>query len=470
MKYKALGTFLVFAFSLAEAGSLKEAFEETSLSGFAFGRFTTNGGNDGGGSRFQFRIKADLTSGEVNGYSLGGGIFFSQGSGTPDKGNNTDNDIQGSRGVRTDMSGSDVFNISNLYINKSFTQTKTKVKVGQMNLTGPFTDKSVDRGIGGSIENSDIKGTQIFLSGYDSWITDDIYIAAQASKLPNDTGKKGSGIGNNLIIGGVSGGYALDDGAIHKLDFKLYDLWAHQLIDYMIFGELAYKYTLAEHTFLKFMGQVAATGVNPSARFESKSVFLNGYFANKVSQESFTTGPRQELATTRGLYNIQASIEVHKFYAELGFAGSFGQGYAALLDNVGGFNTAGKLWNGSQGHGADGFGFLGGGATKGTNINALYAEASYKLSDFVLGLDFAWVSGKNNYPMLTAGSNHANYVYRGWSPAYPSQKKTLDASFFELTPSIAYKIGKKITAQIYYASIFGDISLNRTRMQITYNF
>lgn len=469
MKYKFLGVFLIFVFGIAQAGSLKEALEKTSLSGFTFGRFTTNGGKDGAGSRFQFRIKADLTSGEINGYSLTGGIFFSQGSGTPDKGSNTDNDIQGSRATRI-LSGSDVFNISNLFINKNFSATKTSIKVGQMNLITPFTDKSVDRGIGGSIENFDIRGLRLFFSGYDTWMTDDIYIAAQASKLPGDTNKKGAGIGNDLFIAGISGNYTLDDNALHQLDFKLYDLWAYHLIDYMVFGEVAYKYGLGEHTFLKIMGQFAATGVNKTAKFESKSLFLSGYFADKVAQESLPGGPRQELAITRGLYNIQASIEVHRFYAEFGFAGSFAQGYAALLDNVGGFNTAGKLWNGSQGHGADGFGFLGGGATKNTNINALYAEMDYKWDSFVFALDAAWVSGKNNYPLLIAGSNHPNYNYRGWSPAYPNQKKTMNASFFEITPSVAYKIGKKFTAQIYYANIFGDISLNRTRIQLTYNF
>ncbi|PAF44682.1 major outer membrane protein [Helicobacter sp. 11S02596-1] len=470
MRYKFLGVFLVFALGSAEASSLKEALENSSLSGFTFGRFTTNGGKDGAGSRFQFRIKADVTSGEINGYSLTGGIFFSQGSGTPDKGNNTDNDIGGSRGFRTDMSGSDVFNINNLFINKNFSGTKTSLRVGQMNIVTPFTDKSVDRGIGGAIENADISGLKLFLAAYDSWMTDDMYVAAQASKLAGDSKKVGAGIGNNLVIAGISGKYTLDDNALHKLDFKLYDLWAHHLIDYMLFGEMSYQYGLGEHTFVKLLGQVAATGVNNVAGFQSRSVFLNKYFTDKVTQESLPNGPRQELATTRGLYNIQASIEVHRFYAEFGFAGSFGEGYAALLDNVGGFNTAGKLWNGSQGHGADGFGFLGGGATKNTNINALYLQMDYKWDAFIFSLDSAWVSGKNNYPLLAAGSNHPGYDYRGYSPGYPGQKKTIDASFFEITPSIAYKIGKKFTAQIYYATIFGDISLNRTRVQLTYNF
>ncbi|PAF50509.1 major outer membrane protein [Helicobacter sp. 13S00477-4] len=470
MKCKTLGVFLVLVFGVVEASSFKEALEETTISGFTFGRFTTNGGKDGAGSRFQFRIKTDLISGEVNGYSLTGGLFFSQGSGTPDKGSNTDNDIQGSRGVRMNGSGSDVFNISNLFITKKFLATKTHIKVGQMNLITPFTDKSVDRGIGGAIENFDISGLQFFLAGYDTWITDDIYVVAQADKNQAQDKKIGAGIGNDLFIAGVSGKYLFNDNQKHQLDFRLYDLWAYHLIDYMIFGELSYKYQLGEHTFVKILGQIAATGVNKVAGFQSKSLYLQNYFTQKVAQESLSGGPKQELAINRGLYNIQASVEVHRFYAEFGFAGSFGDGYAALLDNVGGFNTAGKLWNGSQGHGADGFGFLGGGATKGTNINTLYAEVDYKLDSFVFALDFAWVSGKNNYPLLVAGSNQPGYDYRGWVPGYKGSKKTINASFFEITPSVVYKFNKKLSAQIYFANIFGDISLNRTRVQITYNF
>ncbi|WP_180675712.1 major outer membrane protein [Helicobacter sp. 11S03491-1] len=469
MKYKILGIVLMLGFGIGEGSDLKEAFENASIKGFTFGRYTLMGGKDGAGNRYQFRAKIDVTSGEVNGYSLTGGIFFSQGSGTPDKGSITDSDIQGSRGVHTDMSGSDVFNISNLYMNKIFSSTKTSIQVGQMNLISPFTDKSVDRGIGVSVLNSDIESLQFFVSGYDSWITDDIYIAAQASKNPDDKKKQGSGIGNNLFIAGVMGNYHLDEGNLHSLNFKLYDLWAYHLIDYMVFGELGYKYSFAEHIFFKLMGQVGVSGVSDVAGFQSRSLYLKNYFQDKVKNETLNANNPQELAKNRGLYNIQASFEVHKFYAKLGFAGSFGDGYGVLLDNIGGFNTAGKLWNGSQGHGADGFGFLGSGATKNTNITALYWGADYRIGSFILSLEGAWVSGKNNYPLLVAGSNNPNYHYRGKVSAYPN-KKTMDASFVEITPGVVYKISKKISAQLYYASIFGDISLNRTRFQITYNF
>lgn len=465
MKYKILGLVFILGFGAIEASSFKEAIEDASIDGFAFGRYTTNGGKDGAGSRYQFRTKLDLVSGEYEGYSLTGGIFFSQGSGTPDKGNSTTDDIHGSRGVRSDMSGSDVFNINNFFITKKISQTS--LKLGQMNVVTPFTDKSVDRGIGGMISNKDVKGLNFLLAYYDSWITDDMYIAAQADRA--DSKKKAAGIGNNLVIAGVSGSYVLDENT-QNLSFRLYDLWAHHLVDYMIFGDMSYKYTFAEHIFFKVMGQVALTGVNKVAGFQSKSAFLSGYFVNKISAETLPGGLNQELARTRGLYNIQASFEVHKLYTEFGFAGSFGDGYGAIFDNVGGFNTAGKLWNGSQGHGADGFGFLGGGATKGTNINALYAEVDYKLGSFILALDAAWVSGKNNYPLLIAGSNDSNYDYRGFVPGFKDKKRTMNASFIEVTPSIAYKIGKKVTAQIYFANIFGDIQLNRTRLQITYNF
>lgn len=458
-----LGIPLVLSLSYLEASSLKEAIEDTTISGFAFGRITSNGGKDGAGSRFQFRVKADLTSGEIKGYSLTGGIFFSQGSGTPDLGNNTNDDIQGSRATRFSGS-SDVFNISNLYINKNFDFTKTSIKIGQMNIVSPFTDKSLDRGIGGAIKNTDISGLKIVFEGYDTWMTDDFYVAAQAYKS-----SVGAGIGNNLFLGGVEGDYGLDEENRHKINFKIYDLYAKDLIDLMAFGEVAYKYSMSEHIFFSLLGQIAFAEVSKNPGFKSKSAYLDGYFANKVVQETLPGKPSQELATSRGLWNIQASAEIHKFYAKIGYTRSFSDGYAVMLDNVGAIDTAGKLWNGSQGHGADGFGFLGAGATKGTNISAIYAELDYKLWDFILALDVAYISGQNNYPLLKAGSMNANRNYRGVVPAYINNK-TMDASFVELTPTLTYKVTKKLSAQIYFASILGDINLNRTRFQVTYNF
>ncbi|AFI05752.1 hypothetical protein [Helicobacter cetorum] len=479
---------------------LIDLVQNANLDGFVFGRFTQDGGKTGNGNGFQFRIKADLSTGEYKGFSFTSGIFFSQGSGVPPKNRQVWDDIQGSRGVRM-KSQYDIFSFNNLFVKKSL--FKSYAQVGEMNLNTPFNDKSTDRAIGASFSSKDLKDFVFDFSAFGSWMADDLYSAGvgydtngvkcegslTGVKLNPKTGRfdcrgktlgantKGSiwgaGIGNALLIGGVGYGKKFGFENRHHFRAKLYDLYAHKLIDYMIFTEASYRYQWGgEHQFVNVLFQLATAGVNNKAEFQTKrSQFLATYFKDKVKRETMLGHAPQELAQSRGVYNFQVSVERHGFYAMVGTFGSFAQGYASLIDNVGGLKTAGKLWNGSQGHGSMGFGLIGGGATKNTSMYSVYSQLDYRYKNLLFALDLVFVTGKNNFTLWEGDTDLSDLKqYRGWDPAYRGFRATKNATFGEITPSIAYKVGNRFTAQLYYANLFGQIRMYRVRCQLTYSF
>ncbi|WP_104760592.1 hypothetical protein [Helicobacter cetorum] len=494
-----LGVLLGFSF-LGAKTPLMDLVKNASLDGFVFGRFTQDGGKTGNGNGMQFRIKADLTTGEYKGFSFTAGIFFSQGSGVPSKNRQIWDDIQGSRGVRM-KSQYDVFSFNNLFVKKTF--FKSYAQVGEMNLSAPFYDKSTDRAIGASFKSKDLKNFVFDFGAFGSWMADDLYSAGVgydlngakcAGSLANvglnqKTGRfdcqgkaigantKGSiwgaGIGNALLIGGV--GYTKDFGINKNHQFKasFHDLYAHKLINYMLFAETNYRYQFDEgHGFVNVLFQISATGLNNKAEFQTKrSQFLSTYFQDKVQRETMQGHAPQELAQNRGVYNFQVSFKKRRFFAMIGTFGSFAQGYASLIDNVGGLKTAGKLWNGSQGHGSMGFGLIGGGATKDTSIYSLYSQLDYRFKNLIFALDMVFISGKNNFTLWEGDTNLSDLSqYRGWDPAYRGFRATKNATFGEITPSISYKVGNRFTAQLYYANLFGEIRMYRVRCQLTYSF
>ena len=82
-----------------------------------------------------------------------GGIFFSQGSSTPDSGARTHSAVQGSRGTAYNDNFSDRFNIGQIYGSKEFKTNSISINIdgGKMNLDTPFNDKALDLGTGGRI-------------------------------------------------------------------------------------------------------------------------------------------------------------------------------------------------------------------------------------------------------------------------------------------------------------------------------
>ena len=107
--------------SVKKENKLKGLVTNAKVSGFGFARFYTINGFDNigqNGQSQQYRIKLDVTSGKVYGFSATAGIFFSQGSSTPDVGSNTNSAVQGGRGTAFTNNFSDRFNITRFVENR----------------------------------------------------------------------------------------------------------------------------------------------------------------------------------------------------------------------------------------------------------------------------------------------------------------------------------------------------------------
>lgn len=440
------------------ASTFKDMVENATVDGWARGKYLYTDGRDGEGYGYQMFFLPTVHSGRVNGYDISIGVFGSYGPGVPDNVNSNDA-IGGSRATR--IGGpTDVFNISNLYINKNFeeSRSKTDIRVGQMNIVTPFTDKGVDRGIGVMISNQDIEGIKFYLSVYDSWMTDNIYLGM--------TENASYGIGNDVVFLGVE---ANDRNfAVKDLGFKLYYGFGEGLFDLMMFGDLHYKFRLGDSISLGLLGQVAGMMMNDKPVFLTKGKNLKKYF-NLVNQD-----PKGGVAKTRGLFNIQVNLKADGYVGKLGFVQSFAQGYGALLNSKGGFDVGGQIWNGIISGGLMGFGWIGTGGVKNTNLTTVYFTHKYKWrgNGFGIGLDIVYVGGKNRYPYMKKGSDKFKTSNRNRGSVIPSKagNETADSQLVEVSPQISYAFTKDFSGSLVYSQIVGDMSLGRTVVTLKYDF
>ena len=466
----------------------KEFLKGFKPKGFAFGRFHTLNGPNGNAQAWQFRVKLDVSTGKLYGFSATGGIMFSQGSGAIDKGRISDGDVQGSRGTANMDNYADRFNISVLYASKEFEFESAgiwaNIDAGKLNINSPLTDKSLDIGLGGQAtvkhklpkigEKAELTYNIQF---YDSWISDHAGYNIRRRKPATDTSLSkpigtnreaaAIGIGNNLTIVSVGGKNLVKD-----LNFNLLFANVYNLFDFMIMGDLGYKMKFGKHE-LGFLGQVAFVGMNdtPNIHLGYKG---NSAFSN-LDKEFASLSARY-----RGVYNIQLKYKWDAFQAKLGFLGSFAQGYGVLLSNKAGIDTAGKIWNGSLTATYDGLGAFGSGSFRGTDIEILYLTADYKFKfPLKVGLDFALIFGNNNLPLLdvtktkrpiknpgTASGNGTN----GTSTLVGGPKNFVNATIVEITPSVAYKFVENLEASFYVGAIAGDFWFIKTRTELKYTF
>ncbi|PAF41141.1 hypothetical protein [Helicobacter sp. 11S03491-1] len=464
--------FLTFVVTgILGASSLKEMVENATLDGWLRGKYFYSDGRDGSGQGYQMFFLPNIHSGEVNGYSLTVGVFAAYGPGVPDA-VNTDDSIGGSRAPRIDQhSAPDVFNISNLYINKNFEAlgSKTTVRLGQMNIVSALNAGTSygDRGLGGMISNEDIKGIRLYASAYDSWMTDNIMLAMNQVKT--------YGIGNNLVILGIESN---KDFAPKGLGFKLYYSWAQQLYDMMLFGDIHYKYEFDNGLSLGVLGQIAGTIMNGKARFHTGGSNLAAYFADLNAPEF------GGMAKTRGIYNLQVNLKAGGYSSKLGYVGSFGQGYGTMLDSKGGFDVGGQLWNGIIAGGIMGFGWTGAGGVKNTSLKVVYFTHRYKWHNGLgVGLDVAWVGGKNRYPYMKKGSkrigdkypdpvNNGYHEGHNRGPVIPARKTNLtaDSELVEISPQISYAFTKDFNGSLTYSQMVGDMLMGRMVVTLKYTF
>lgn len=476
MKISKIASLLCLSAAILSASSLKDAIENATLDGWIRGKYFYSDGRDGSGQGYQMFFLPTIHSGEVNGYSLSVGVFAAYGPGVPDA-VTSDDSIGGSRAPRIDQSSApDVFNISNLYINKTFESTKTTVRLGQMNIVSALNAGTSygDRGLGGMITNEDITGVKFYISAYDSWMTDNIMLAMNQAKT--------YGIGNNIVIMGVES----KDRGLQGLDMRLYYSWAQQLYNMMMFGDIKYKYSFENGLTLGAMAQIAGTVMNDNARFHTtKGTVLASYFDDMRSGTS-TYGDGIAyggVAKTRGLYNLQVNLKAGGYSSKLGYIGSFGQGYGTMLDSKGAFDVGGQLWNGIIAGGIMGFGWTGTGGAKNTSLKAVYFTHKYQMHNGLgFGLDLAWVGGNNRYPYMKKGSKrlHDQAVAakaaglpvnnRGGVIPARDTNLTADSEIFEISPQISYKFTKDFTGSLVYSQLVGDMLMGRAVVTLKYNF
>lgn len=378
-----LGSILTASsFGCLEAAKLSDVINNATIQGFAFGRVNTLHGRDGEGTRYQFRFKPTITSGEVYGMSASAGIFFSKGSSSPD--NTTSNgDIGGSRG-QTVSSYTDRFNIADFYITYNATEafgSKSKIYVGQKSPGTPFNDNNLDRALGVFIENKDMDEINFGFQWWDSWIGDDMYLSA------TNITSNGAGIGNNMFMAYVKSGDAFT-----KENGLSYNLWygaIHRWVNAMIFADATYNFKLDNQSFT-FIAQTAFTQISNNVFIDSNSPSFSGLGWDPYESE---------FAKNRGVYNLRIDYKYNFtessngenedkpkatgfFGASVGISGSYGDGFGALIDNTGALKVGGHVWNSFSGAEANGFGILGVGQFKNSSIVAPYlrGEVGYKKS------------------------------------------------------------------------------------------
>ncbi|PAF53384.1 hypothetical protein BKH42_06075 [Helicobacter sp. 13S00482-2] len=473
MKMLKIASLVCLSAAVLSASSLKDAIENATLDGWVRGKYFYSDGRDGSGQGYQMFFLPTIHSGEVNGYSLSVGVFAAYGPGVPDA-VTSDNAIGGSRAPRIDQSSApDVFNISNLYINKTFESTKTTIRLGQMNIVSALNAGTTwgDRGLGGMITNEDITGIKLYISAYDSWMTDNIML------MMNEKGT--IGIGNNLVIMGIESNKGLP---IKGLGFKLYYSWAQKLYDLMMFGDVHYKYDFDNGLSVGVLGQVAGTVMNDSEAFHTKGKALGSYFS--LLRDGTSYGG---IAKTRGIFNLQANLKFAGYTTKLGYIGSFGQGYGTMLDSKGGFDVGGQLWNGIIAGGIMGFGWTGTGSVKNTGLQAVYFTHKYQFHNgFGLGLDLVWVGNGydngNRFPYMRQGSERLrDEAVRSKAAGMPIKNRggviparstnlTQDSELFEISPQISYKFTKDFSGSLVYSQLVGDMLMGRGVVTLKYNF
>lgn len=456
-------------FNNAQASSLKDVIDKATISGFAFTRIQTLHGKDGDGTRWQWRFRPTITTGEVSGWSASAGIFFSKGTSTPDS-NTTDNDISGSRGDRF-FSASDTFNIADFFITYNAKEQFGKditLRAGQKNAVTPFNDTNLDRAMGIYLEYKDIPSLNIGFQWWDTWMGDDIYISRADYSIAKN--QSGAGIGNNVFMLSLSSAKDFTDKT--GISYQLWYAYIHKFAPYMTFGEISYTSKFGSQS-LTILGQISATGITKNPILESGDSQFAGLFRSGYTY-----------AKNRGMYNIRADYKYNfsndskatsYFSAAVGFAGSFGDGYGTLIDNTGGLKLGGNLWNSFSGAEANGFGILGVGGFAGSSITLPYVKVEYGYKKLTMALDVAYVDTTHFFYMKKGSLNYSDQdknTGKGnlYTKSDQTGNKVLAASFLDISPSVVYKFTDSLNMAAYYGYLIGKPSFGRFRFQVNYLF
>lgn len=474
------------ALSSASAMSFVEALEGTTISNTTFVRYTEKTGlahDKASGSRFQVKSYLNFLTQDYEGYQAGFGLYYNQGSGMPlsASNNSAHKDLLGTGASHLGNGGSgvednlNVFGVSEAFLNKKFDENgKYSAKVGMMFLKTPFTDGTMDRGLGASTAFQ-LGNTTLKVAAYDTWSSMDWafmrtlggyggsldsngkYVAGpKVNSYGNDSFK------NNLLYIGVEKSAIEGSG----LDYTLYLSHISRMVDAAAYLDLGYNASgfrigaqVAYTQFGKYSGEYSHAFVG-DPRFDNLAGNALAYRGiNGVYGKDELINPKGELAKNAGLYNIQASYASKgSFMLKAGFTGSFGDSYGALIDNQGQFNLGGMVWHNMLVYGGNGASMFGSGGVKGTNLMVGYAKfvlgATEKLK---LGVDVAYVGGANNI--------HGNE--NNFTASSLSNKNT---NFIEITPSLVYKLNERFTFTSWYGHTIGDMKLHIARAEVKFAF
>ncbi len=480
------------ALSSASAMSFLEALEGTSVSNTTFVRYTEKTGlgsaaDKASGSRFQIKSYLNFLTQDFEGYQAGFGLYYNQGSGMPlsTNSNSAHTDLLGTGashlgdGGRNVEDNLNVFGVSEAFLNKKFDENgKYSAKVGMMFLKTPFTDGTMDRGVGASTAFQ-FGNTTLKVAAYDSWSSMDWafmrtlggYGESDDTNLSNEN-KRLNAFGNdsfknNLFYIGAEKP-AIDG---NGLDYTLYLSAISRMVNAAAYLDLGYNTggfrlgaQVAYTQFGKYGGQYTNKAYEKGnilayQGIEATNLDLSAGEHNHNKSKLINPNNDNDLAKNAGLYNIQASYASKgSFMLKAGFTGSFGDSYGALIDNQGAFNLGGMVWHNMLVYGGNGASMFGSGGVKGTNIMVGYAkfvlDATQKLK---LGIDVAYVGGANNI--------HGNR--NNFTSSSLSNKNT---NFIEFTPSLVYKLNERFTFTSWYGHTIGDMKLHIARAEVKFAF
>lgn len=450
--------------------TLSGFFDGMEAKGFAFARYTTIDGRAGTGADQQYRMKLDLTSGKVEGWSFTGGIMFNYGGSNPTATSSTNYGAQGSMAVVQGKNFNDRFGVATFSVNKEIVtqNTTTTFNFGRLNIDNVFADKTTDLGTGGKARFKTSSGITYGADYFDSWITSHVIYNMRRSDInpggTNDSAANGS-LGNDLIMLSIKGDKVGGSG----FSFNVAAGHANRLLDYLAFVDAKYDFG-----GFYVLGQVSAAGMTSNPNFMMGS---SGNASRTVTGATWGSGgaigqpgnhyngfASQDWASSRGIYNIQIGYKSKEapISGKLGYIGSFGDGYGTLLDVKGGLDMAGKFWNNNYDATNEGFGFMGAGGRKGTNIQVVYLALNLALGkSWNLGLDYSRISGDNNYPFVSSVISNA---------ASSAALAGKGITFHEVAPSLTYKPIKNVTAVAMYGRNFGDVNYGKARFEIRYDF
>lgn len=399
--------------------SLLDALKGTTIGGYAYGQYTSMFGKDASGGAFRVRTAINVDTGAYEGFSVGTRIFASQGKGSGDGGTLLGN----SKSPSSDpaYNAPIPLGLQVLYGRMAFQSTATVIEAGKINIATPFSDSNFDAGTGVSFKNQDISGITFNLQAYGVWGLDN----------GNSISSAGNSSDSTMIIAGVSG-----DPKEFGVGFNAWVAHIFDTVNFLAYGDVQYSIS-----GLTLSGKVAATQVN-------------------TDNTLFRPSNPKLAAELRGLYNVQVAYALGDTTIAGGYTGSFGDGYGVLLNNSA-FNMGGNIWWDVA---SNGYGMLGAGGVKNSNGNAstimvAYASVKYKgIKSLSMGLDYAFVSGDNNYALMAKGKqNNAGAANK-------------NVTLHEVSATLGYAFSEKLALSAIVGSTFGDLAMGRARMRLTYSF